>query len=104
MPVEMVDSLFQPLWMETVSSNPAVCFSRVSAQANKNLDMSINASNNFDLNITWSLSSTGSSVSTLSQGFGRPGMDICKWIRAYRHDKYSNIHQPRQHKYYLEYS
>lgn len=28
-------------------------------QANKNLDMSINASNNFNLNITWSLSSTG---------------------------------------------
>lgn len=28
-------------------------------QTNKNLDMSINASNNFKLNVTWSLGSTG---------------------------------------------
>lgn len=28
-------------------------------KANKNLDMSINASNNFNLNITWSVGSTG---------------------------------------------
>lgn len=28
-------------------------------QTNKNLDMSINASNNFNLNITWSIGSTG---------------------------------------------
>ncbi|TNN39324.1 Attractin-like protein 1 [Liparis tanakae] len=32
-------------------------------QANKNLDMSINASNNFNLNITWSLSSTAGTIS-----------------------------------------
>lgn len=31
-------------------------------KANKNLDMSINASNNFNLNITWSVGSTGTSV------------------------------------------
>lgn len=36
-------------------NNPTFFF----VQANKNLDMSINASNNFNLNITWSLSSTG---------------------------------------------
>jgi len=28
-------------------------------QTNKNLDMSINASNNFNINITWSIGSTG---------------------------------------------
>lgn len=33
-------------------------------QANKNLDMSINASNNFNLNITWSFSSTGEHTNT----------------------------------------
>lgn len=31
-------------------------------KANKNLDMSINASNNFNLNITWSVGSTGNVV------------------------------------------
>lgn len=31
-------------------------------KANKNLDMSINASNNFNLNITWSVGSTGTSL------------------------------------------
>lgn len=39
-------------------SSPRVSFVFF-VQANKNLDMSINASNNFNLNITWSLSSTG---------------------------------------------
>lgn len=33
-----------------------ICFH---VQPNKNLDMSINASNNFNLNITWSVGSTG---------------------------------------------
>lgn len=28
-------------------------------QTNKNLDVSINASNNFNINITWSIGSTG---------------------------------------------
>ncbi|KAM9727958.1 attractin-like protein 1 isoform 2-T2 [Menidia menidia] len=41
----------------------AINFMATPEQANKNLDMSINASNNFDLNITWSLSSTAGSVS-----------------------------------------
>lgn len=39
--------------------NPALHVFFLFVQANKNLDMSINASNNFNLNITWSLSSTG---------------------------------------------
>jgi len=32
------------------------------SKANKNLDMSINASNNFNLNITWSVGSTGNGL------------------------------------------
>lgn len=35
------------------------CFCCVPLKPNKNLDMSINASNNFNLNITWSVGSTG---------------------------------------------
>ncbi|XP_061693786.1 attractin-like protein 1 isoform X2 [Syngnathoides biaculeatus] len=41
----------------------AINFMATPEQANKNLDMSINASNNFDLNITWSLSSTAGTIS-----------------------------------------
>lgn len=37
----------------------AINFMASPEQANKNLDMSINASNNFNLNITWSVGSTG---------------------------------------------
>uniref|UniRef100_A0AAQ5XJI3 Attractin-like 1a n=1 Tax=Amphiprion ocellaris TaxID=80972 RepID=A0AAQ5XJI3_AMPOC len=41
----------------------AINFMATPEQANKNLDMSINASNNFNLNITWSLSSTAGTIS-----------------------------------------
>uniref|UniRef100_G3PBV2 Attractin like 1 n=1 Tax=Gasterosteus aculeatus aculeatus TaxID=481459 RepID=G3PBV2_GASAC len=41
----------------------SINFMATPEQANKNLDMSINASNNFDLNITWSLSSTAGTIS-----------------------------------------
>lgn len=45
-------------------------------KANKNLDMSINASNNFNLNITWSVGSTGTSV-RLSFSNLFPTMQFC---------------------------
>ncbi|XP_035981975.1 attractin-like protein 1 [Fundulus heteroclitus] len=41
----------------------AINFMATPEQANKNLDMSINASNNFNLNITWSFSSTAGTIS-----------------------------------------
>uniref|UniRef100_A0A672H204 Attractin like 1 n=1 Tax=Salarias fasciatus TaxID=181472 RepID=A0A672H204_SALFA len=41
----------------------SINFMATPEQANKNLDMSINASNNFNLNITWSLSSTAGTIS-----------------------------------------
>ncbi|KAM6956454.1 attractin-like protein 1 [Aplochiton taeniatus] len=41
----------------------AINFMANPEQPNKNLDMSINASNNFDLNITWSFSSTAGTIS-----------------------------------------
>uniref|UniRef100_A0A3Q3JKC5 Attractin-like 1a n=1 Tax=Monopterus albus TaxID=43700 RepID=A0A3Q3JKC5_MONAL len=41
----------------------AINFLAKPEQVNKNLDMSINASNNFNLNITWSLSSTAGTIS-----------------------------------------
>uniref|UniRef100_A0A3P9L176 Attractin-like 1a n=1 Tax=Oryzias latipes TaxID=8090 RepID=A0A3P9L176_ORYLA len=40
----------------------SINFMATPEQANKNLDMSINASNNFNLNITWSLSSTAGTI------------------------------------------
>lgn len=43
----------------TSLSNSFLCFYILYLKANKNLDMSINASNNFNLNITWSVGSTG---------------------------------------------
>ncbi|XP_077437375.1 attractin-like protein 1 isoform X2 [Vanacampus margaritifer] len=45
----------------------AINFMATPEQANKNLDMSINASNNFNLNITWSLSSTGEETSVTAR-------------------------------------
>ncbi len=47
------------LFMSSSVTQPYMHFFFLFVQANKNLDMSINASNNFNLNITWSLSSTG---------------------------------------------
>ncbi|XP_077482111.1 attractin-like protein 1 [Stigmatopora argus] len=41
----------------------AINFMASPEQANKNLDMSINASNNFNLNITWSVGSTAGTIS-----------------------------------------
>ncbi|XP_014874198.1 attractin-like protein 1, partial [Poecilia latipinna] len=41
----------------------AINFVATPEQANKNLEMSINASNNFNLNITWSFSSTAGTIS-----------------------------------------
>lgn len=41
----------------------AINFMATPEQATKNLDMSINASNNFNLNISWSLSSTAGTIS-----------------------------------------
>lgn len=41
----------------------AINFMATPEQASKNLDMSINASNNFNLNITWSVSSTAGTIS-----------------------------------------
>ncbi|XP_062330450.1 attractin-like protein 1 isoform X2 [Osmerus eperlanus] len=41
----------------------AINFMATPEQTNKNLDMSINASNNFNLNITWSVGSTAGTVS-----------------------------------------
>uniref|UniRef100_A0A674NJ52 Attractin like 1 n=1 Tax=Takifugu rubripes TaxID=31033 RepID=A0A674NJ52_TAKRU len=45
----------------------AINFMASPEQANKNLDMSINASNNFNLNITWSVGSTGEEVPIVSK-------------------------------------
>lgn len=67
-------------------------FVPVIPKANKNLDMSINASNNFNLNITWSVGSTGNSVQLLF--FKIFSKQIClltyflelyntKWARCY---------------------
>lgn len=52
-----------------------VCFCCSPLKPNKNLDMSINASNNFNLNITWSVGSTGNFICicnclTKSERFG----------------------------------
>uniref|UniRef100_A0A7N6BX10 Attractin-like 1a n=1 Tax=Anabas testudineus TaxID=64144 RepID=A0A7N6BX10_ANATE len=52
---------FSYLGYSRLITQHCTCFSFV--QANKNLDMSINASNNFNLNITWSLSSTAGTIS-----------------------------------------
>ncbi|KAG5831216.1 hypothetical protein ANANG_G00301470 [Anguilla anguilla] len=41
----------------------AINFMATPEQTNKNLDMSINASNNFNLNITWSIGSTAGTIS-----------------------------------------
>ncbi|CAB1343763.1 unnamed protein product [Coregonus sp. 'balchen'] len=41
----------------------AINFMATPEQSNKNLDMSINASNNFNLNITWSIGSTAGTIS-----------------------------------------
>lgn len=41
----------------------AINFMATPEQTNKNLDMSINASNNFNLNITWSVGSTAGTIS-----------------------------------------
>ncbi|XP_056152628.1 attractin-like protein 1 isoform X1 [Lampris incognitus] len=41
----------------------AINFMASPEQANKNLDMSINASNNFNLNVTWSVGSTAGTIS-----------------------------------------
>uniref|UniRef100_A0A4W4EMR1 Attractin-like 1b n=1 Tax=Electrophorus electricus TaxID=8005 RepID=A0A4W4EMR1_ELEEL len=41
----------------------AINFMATPEQTNKNLDMSINASNNFNLNVTWSIGSTAGTIS-----------------------------------------
>ncbi len=52
-------------------------------QANKNLDMSINASNNFNLNITWSFSSTGRVHVSKKQQIP-PKLNVCFFKMLYK--------------------
>ncbi|XP_050003173.1 attractin-like protein 1 isoform X1 [Alexandromys fortis] len=51
------------LLQEDDRHHTAINFIANPEQSNKNLDISINASNNFNLNITWSVGSTGGTIS-----------------------------------------
>lgn len=64
-PVNLLNSLWRRRLFDLKTSLSLIKFvftlSLIFLKANKNLDMSINASNNFNLNITWSVGSTGMS-------------------------------------------
>ncbi|KAG8135587.1 hypothetical protein E2320_008602, partial [Naja naja] len=51
------------LLQEDDRHHTAINFIANPEQSNKNLDISINASNNFNLNITWSIGSTAGTIS-----------------------------------------
>lgn len=64
-PVNLLNSLWRRRLFDLKTGLSLIKFvftlSLILLKANKNLDMSINASNNFNLNITWSVGSTGMS-------------------------------------------